>query len=58
MNTLLIFPAEIVLQTITKTCPDGTENLFLCCKYLRRTSEKILKQHKRDKAPCSGTGLM
>ncbi len=49
MCTLLTLPNETLLQIIAETCPDGIEELVLCCKRLHQLAQESMKQHKADR---------
>ena len=49
MSRLLRLPDEILLKIIYDTCPDGTEDLILCCRRLYNISDNILETHRMRK---------
>ncbi len=49
MSRLISLPDELLLLVIKETCPEGIQDLVLCCKKLYNKSDKILEEHRMYK---------
>lgn len=46
---LLDLPEGLLLKIVKHTCPNGIEDLVLCCKFLYNKSSKLIAEHNANK---------